>query len=279
MLLKEPLLHFTVLGVLIFLMYGWIAPDGPADDELVVTQGQQQHLLTAFLKSWNRQPTQAEFDALVDTWVREELAYRESMELGLEANDTIIRRRLQQKLELLADDVVNIDEPTTEELERFLEENQTDYAQDPVYTFRHIFFSRDSRDRAAFSDARQMLQLMDDDKQKAKAEVAGDAFPLASRFDQEALRNISSALGSDFSDGLVDLRVGEWGGPVSSAYGAHLVLIESHTPARPLTLAEAGQAVRRDWAMQQQEQVIDLLYERLRERYTITIDSPPDTED
>jgi hypothetical protein len=111
MWIKEPLLHFIVLGALVFALYGFIGPDQPADDEIVVTRGQQEHLVTAFTRTWQRPPTQAEFTGIVDDWIREEIAYREGLRLGLDANDTIIRRRLRQKLEVLADDIVSMAEP------------------------------------------------------------------------------------------------------------------------------------------------------------------------
>ena len=111
MWIKEPLLHFIVLGALVFGLYGFIGPDQPDDDEIVVSRGQQEHLVTAFTRTWQRPPTQSEFTGIVDDWIREEIAYREGQRLGLDANDTIIRRRLRQKLEVLADDIVSMAEP------------------------------------------------------------------------------------------------------------------------------------------------------------------------
>ena len=136
MWIKEPLLHFIVLGALVFALYGFIGPDKPADDEIIVTRGQQEHLVTAFTRTWQRPPTQAEFTGIVDDWIREEIAYREGLGMGLDTDDTIIRRRLRQKLEVLAEDIVSMAEPTEEILQQYLEENQTTYTREPVYTLR-----------------------------------------------------------------------------------------------------------------------------------------------
>jgi hypothetical protein len=97
-ILKEPLLHFLVLGALIFGVYANMNPSGPADNEIIVSRGQQEHLVTAFTRTWNRPPTPQEFQGVLQDWIREEIAYRQGLEMGLEGNDTIIRRRLRQKL-------------------------------------------------------------------------------------------------------------------------------------------------------------------------------------
>ena len=109
--LKEPLLHFLVLGALVFVLYTFIGPDAPSDDQIVVTRGQQEHLVMAFARSWQRPPSQTEFNGIVDDWIREEIAYREGLSMGLDTDDTIIRRRLRQKLEVIAEDIVSMAEP------------------------------------------------------------------------------------------------------------------------------------------------------------------------
>ncbi len=138
--LSEPLIHFLLLGALIFVAYNALAPDEGRDDDtrIVVSQGQQEHLVTAFSRTWQRPPTQEEFNGLVDDWIREEIAYREGLAMGLDTGDLIIRRRLRQKLELLAEDVISLDEPTDEVLQAYLDENTDDYRLEPRYSLRQI---------------------------------------------------------------------------------------------------------------------------------------------
>ena len=161
--LKEPLLHFIVLGALVFAWYSFVGPDNPADDEIIVTRGQQEHLVTGFTRTWQRPPTQAEFTGIVDDWIREEIAYREGLGMGLDVNDTIIRRRLRQKLEVLAEDIVSMAEPTEEILQQYLEENRSAYTLEPTYTLRQIYFSVDDRGATAEQDAEQALLLLETD--------------------------------------------------------------------------------------------------------------------
>jgi hypothetical protein len=270
--LKEPLLHFLVLGALIFALYGFIGPDAPADDEIVVTRGQQEHLVTAFSRTWQRPPTQTEFNGIVDDWIREEIAYRESQTMGLDTDDTIIRRRLRQKLEVLAEDIVSIAEPTPEALAQYLADNQADYTLEPVYTLRQVYFSVDRRRGEAMQDAEQALLLLQTDSVLTNPEDLGDPISLRHRYVNEREGSLAATFGLEFTEGLMDIEPGNWSGPVRSGYGLHLVLIEEFMPGRPLTLAEAERDVRRDWAIEQRVRAIDTLYESLREKYTITVE-------
>ena len=94
--LKEPLLHFLVLGGLIFLIYGMVSQQR-SEQEIFISAGQQETLINTFTRTWQRPPTAVEFKGLLDDYVREEIAYREGTAMGLDDNDVIIRRRLRQR--------------------------------------------------------------------------------------------------------------------------------------------------------------------------------------
>ena len=278
MLLKEPLLHFLLLGVLIFVAYGFVSSDTPADDEIVVTRAQQERLIDAFSATWKRPPTPPEFKGIVDDWIREEIAYREAMEMGLDTDDTIVRRRLRQKLEVLAEDIVSIVEPTTEDLERFLAENPAPYAEEPTYSLRQIYFSADARGSAVRQDAEQALLLLQTDDQLTNPEALGDPILIPHRLVGERESEIAAKLGREFVAGLRDKQPGGWLGPIQSAYGLHLVLIEEYLPGRSPTLAEVERSVKRDWLGQQREKAMDNLYDRLSAKYRISIEDPTGKE-
>ena len=278
MWMKEPLVHFLVLGALVFALYSYIGPDAPADDEIVVSRGQQEHLVTAFTRTWQRPPTQAEFTGIVDDWIREEIAYREGQRLGLDSNDTIIRRRLRQKLEVLADEIVSMAEPGEEMLQDYLEDNIENYTLEPVYTLRQVFFNVDERGAAADQDAEQALLLLETDSVLTNPENLGDRLSLAHRQVRKTESELAALFGRDFAGNLVDLEAGKWQGPVLSGYGLHLVLVEEFVPGRPLTLEEAERDVRRDWDNQQRVKAIDTLYEEFRKDYTITIEPIADSD-
>jgi hypothetical protein len=270
--LNEPLLHFLVLGALIFALYAWLTPNQPGSGEIVLTRGQQEHLITAFSRTWQRPPTAAEFNGLVEDWLREEIAYRESRQMGLDSNDTIIRRRLRQKLETLADDIVSMSEPSDEQLQAYLQENSEAFQAEPRYTLQQVYFSPDRRGEQAAQDAEQALLLLNTGGELINPADIGDPLPLPRQLEQEREAAIAAQFGQVFVDGLRGLETGEWQGPLRSGYGLHLVRIERYSPGRPLTLDEARAQVQRDWANQQRQQAMDMLYQRLGERYTFTIE-------
>jgi len=277
--LKEPLLHFLVLGAIIFGVYTQLNPPGPSDGEIIVSQGQQRHLVTAFSRTWNRPPTPQEFAGIVQDWIREEIAYREGLEMGLDGNDTIIRRRLRQKLELLAEDIVSFAPPTSKDLEDYRAANESDYTLEPTYTLRQVYFSSDLRGEEARRDAEQALVLLDTDAGMVDFSQLGDPISLPGRVVSERASAIDSRFGQSFTAALSDIAPGKWSGPVPSGYGIHLVFIEDFQPGRILTLEEAEQEIRRDWENTRRIETIDQLYDRLAEQYTITIERFDDSGD
>lgn len=277
--LKEPLLHFLVLGAIIFGVYTQLNPPGPSDGEIIVSQGQQRHLVTAFSRTWNRPPTPQEFAGIVQDWIREEIAYREGLEMGLDGNDTIIRRRLRQKLELLAEDIVSFAPPTSKDLEDYRAANESDYTLEPTYTLRQVYFSSDLRGEEARRDAEQALVLLDTDAGMVDFSQLGDPISLPGRVVSERASAIDGLFGQSFTAALSDIAPGKWSGPVPSGYGIHLVFIENFQPGRILTLEEAEQEIRRDWENTRRIETIDQLYDRLAEQYTITIERFDDSGD
>ncbi len=274
MFLKEPLLHFMALGALIFIYYDFTATDAPADDEIIVSTAQQQRLIDSFAVTWKRRPTQKEFENVVREWVREEVAYREAVAMGLDSDDTIIRRRLRQKLEVIAEDIVSIVEPTRQELESYLAENQANYLEEPSYSLRQIFFSTDARGKSTQQDAEQALLLLQAGDPLINPELLGDPISLPRSLEKERLSTIAAQFGRDFATALSDAEQGGWRGPIRSAYGLHLVVIDEYIPGRALTYEEAERNIRRDWEIQQRELAINQLYEKLSSKYTITIEEP-----
>lgn len=274
MFLKEPLLHFLLLGTLIFIYYEFTATDAPADDEIIISTAQQQRLIDAFSVTWKRQPTQQEFEGIVKEWIREEVAYREALAMGLDSDDTIIRRRLRQKLEVIAEDIVSIVEPSKQELQSFLADNQANYREEPAYSLRQVFFSTDARGKSAQQDAEQALLLLQTGDPLINPESLGDPISLPHGLEKESLSAIAAQFGRDFSTALTDAGQDGWQGPIRSAYGLHLVIIDEYIPGRALTYEEAERGVRRDWNNRQRELAINKLYEKLSAKYTITIEEP-----
>lgn len=272
-LIKEPLVHFLILGALVFAWYNLTADQSNQPGEIYVSKGQQENLINTFQRTWQRPPSPQEFKGLLDDYVRQEIAYREGLELGMDQGDIIIRRRLRQKMELLAEDVASLAAPTEQQLQEYLDANAGDFQLEPVISVRHIYFSRDRRGDSAEADAVELLQRIRTDGPEGNFEEFGDPLPLPYGFDAMRESEIARLLGRVFTDGLTGLETGQWEGPVESGFGLHLVFISERVDGRVPELVEVREAVEREWFNQRRRDTIDGLYERLAEKYQIEIES------
>jgi len=271
--LKEPLIHFLLLGVLIFLVYDQLAGKGSAPDEILISRGQQENLLNTFSRTWQRPPTPQEFQGLLKDYIRQEIAYRQSQSMGLDQDDIVIRRRLRQKLELLAEDVASLAAPTEQELQAYLESQPDDFRVEPRLTLRQIYFSLDRRGAAAEQDALELLRSITTGGPVADFRELGDPLPLPPDIRDLREGEVARLFGTVFTEGLKGLEAGRWSGPVESGFGLHLVFIEERVAGRAPALEEVRAAVQREWLSQRRREAVDGLYERLAENYTIEIES------
>jgi len=269
--LKEPLFHFLLLGVLIFLVYDQLAEDGRSPGEIVITAGQQENLVNTFARTWQRPPTPEEFSRLLDDYVRQEIAYREGQSLGLDQNDIVIRRRLRQKLELLAEDVASLAEPSEQQLQDYLDDNPELFRIEPRLTFRQIYLSPDKRGASVETEALELLQRIRSGGPVDGSELAGDSFALPATLEDVRLGEVERTFGAQFADKLETLETGQWAGPVVSGFGLHLVLVEERQEGRVPDLDEVRNAVQREWFASRRQQAVDSLYDRLAEDYDITV--------
>ncbi len=265
-LLREPLLHFAVLGALLFALYGGInGGAAKVPQEIVVTQGHLDNLRAQFARTWQRQPSADELKGLVEQWVRDEIFYREGQALGLERDDPVVRRRIAQKLEFIADGQAPA-APSDAELQAWLDANRDKYAVEPSYTLRQVYFDparRGARVEADLADALPALT--------AGRAVAGDSTMLPAKLEAAPAFEVARVFGSDFAGGLKALPVGQWVGPVRSGFGLHLVKIEQRVDGRTATLTEARDAVERDLLRSRALQAKEDFYKKLRANYTVRV--------
>jgi hypothetical protein len=270
-ILREPLFHFVLIGAALFALYRWAPGRGTTDPAIVVTPGRVESIATAFRLTWQRPPSAAELDGLIQDFVREEVAVREAMTLGLDREDVVVRRRLRQKLERVAADNAASAEPTDDQLGAWLAAHPADFAVEPRFSFTQVYFDPRRRGGQLASDAARMLAALQRAGAGADVATMGDAFVLGRQFEALPARDLKSQFGDPFAAALDTLAVGRWVGPIASTYGAHLVLLRDRTPARHPALAEVRDAVRREWSNAQKEQATERLYQRLLAHYTVTI--------
>lgn len=266
--LKDPLTIFLLFGLLIFVAQQLLGTGDAGNYRIDVTIGQQNRILDQWQAQMGRPPTPEEARGLLEQWLKEEILYREAKKLGLDRDDTIIRRRLAQKLTFLNEDLANAEEPSPAELAGYFEANAADYRIPDRFSFEHRYFSSDRRQDAE-ADARAALDDPD---------APGDPFILQKSYVDRSAREIADLFGTGFARALSDLdadRPALWQGPVRSAYGWHLVRITGRTPARDPLLAEVRDAVRRDFLESRRLEANERFYRSLRERYDVHLDSEP----
>ncbi|HET6564168.1 MAG TPA: peptidylprolyl isomerase [Xanthomonadales bacterium] len=270
--LKEPLLHFLVLGGLIFVFYGLVS-ERRSEQEIFISAGQQDNLINTFTRTWQRPPTPVEFKGLLDDYVREQIAYREAMAMGLDEDDVIIRRRLRQKLELLAEDVASLSLPSDAELQAFLEAHPEDYRIEPRYSLQQVYFSGDRREDPA-KDAQALLAELQSAGQPPDYSNLGDPISLPAKIEGVNQREIARMFGNNFSEQLEKVAPGAWAGPLESGFGVHLVFVSEFEPGKNPELDEVRDAVQRDWFSLRRREAVDGMYARLVESYSIEVEAP-----
>lgn len=272
-LLKEPLLHFLLLGLVLFGVHGLLSEGtGTEAGRIVVTQGRIEALATAFHRTWQRPPTTGELDELIRDYIRQEACARAAIALGLDKDDIVIQRRLRQKLEFVSEDVAVQAEPTEDQLRSFLHGRPETFRIEPQFTFHQVFLSPERRGENLVRDAAQMLaHLRQDD---AQDQPSGDSTLLERSFDALPSSLVARQFGNQFATKLDELPPGQWHGPIPSTYGAHLVFVSQRTKSRLPDLGEVREAVRREWAHAQRLAAREQFYQTLLQRYHVTVERP-----
>jgi hypothetical protein len=272
--LREPLVHFLVLGALFFLLFHF-AKGSTANkkEEIVITTGTIRTISENFQRVWKRPPSKEELDSLIQEYIKEEIYYREAMALGLDRDDTIVRRRLRQKMEFLAEGMGSIREPTDKDLDTYLKKHPEKFRVETRYTFNQVYLNPDRRKQSIQKDAQELLQELNTSKDSDSSKY-GDPFMLGYFFSNQPESSIARTFGDQFAKQLSKLETRKWVGPVESGYGLHLVLITDRTEGRLPDLFEVRQEVQREWMAEQQKQTSDKFFEALRNRYSVTIEEP-----
>ena len=273
---REPLVHFLLLGAVLFITYGLVSKPGSSDGpgKITVTQGQIENLVSGFAKAWQRPPTSEELAGLVRDLVREEVYCREAMALGLDKDDTVIRRRLRQKMEFISDDIAAMPEPTDADLNAYLHAHTNQFRAEQTFTFSQVYLDPEKHGENLARDISALLAWLNRAGGQAEVSALGDSSLMERSFTATSVSEVAKQFGEKFAAKLGELSPGKWEGPVESGYGAHLVFVSERTEGRVPELAEVRDDVRREWANAQRLELNEKFYQELFKRYSVTIESP-----
>ena len=278
-LLKEPLVLFLLLGAGLFGLYTLVNDSVDDNADIIrITQGEISNLKSLFEKQWRREPTEDELDSLIQGHIREKVLYREALSIGLEKDDTIIRRRLVQKMEFIFGDLGTLVKPAEQALADFHIENADKYLSPPRMTFTQIYINTDAHGNQAEQRARELLGKLESLKPgDPELGEMGDRIMLPGRLQDASKKEVVNQFGASFPEQLTQIPPGQWAGPITSGFGWHIVFLESFEPSELIPVEQIRESVLNDYQYQQRKQAELLAYESLKSKYEIILDADATT--
>lgn len=263
-LARQPLLHFLAMGVAVFAVFAWLddAPPPATGERIVVTEARVAQLVEGFEAVWRRPPTAAERDGLVADFIREEIYVREALALGLDRDDAVIRRRLRQKMEFLAGSAAEGLEPTEAELRAHHATHAERFSTPARVAFEQVFLG-EAPASDVVATVRAALARGEDPA------TLGARTLLPSALEPSPVNVVDGTFGRGVFERVAALAPGRWEGPITSAFGRHLVRVVEREPARRLPFEAVRDEVAADWRRGRAEELAEQHYERLRARYTV----------
>jgi hypothetical protein len=275
-LLREPLVHFLAFALIVFGAYHVLTPsgDGGKTGRIVVTSGKIEQIAARFAQVWQRPPTPEELKGLIDEEVKEEIYVREALALGLDKDDTVIRRRLRQKMELLSDAGADALSPTDAELEAYLKSHPETFAVDPAISFQQVFLNPQRQGIAIDQTAVNILNNLRTNPEN-DASTLGDPSLLPTEMPLTSLKSIGHMFGSEFADAIGKVKAGAWTGPFASGFGLHIVRVSERQEGRVPALSDVRDAVMREWGNEKRKELESDHLAALLKRYEVTVESAP----
>jgi hypothetical protein len=271
--IREPLVQFMGIGLALYLIFAWRGDTGPNSYHIVITQGQVDALAAGFVGVWRRPPNEQELKSLVDDFVRQEIATREAMRMGLDRDDVVIRRRLRQKVEFLTEDISNASPPTDAELQAYFNQHPDKFRTEPAVAFRQVFLNPSRRHAETAHDAKLLLARLSTTAAAVDIKTLGDPLMLPSEMPLSSRSEVARLFGNGFADEVLKLTPGRWSGPIESAYGLHLVFATELAEGRLPSFAQLRPIVEREVLSDRETRDLDTMYDQLLKRYHITMET------
>jgi hypothetical protein len=274
-LLGEPMLHFLLIGIVLFAAYRWITPGESARSDIVITQGVVDDLVAQHVAARGREPSATELTHLIESYVHDEILYREGVRLGLDRDDIVVKRRVRQKIEIIAEENASTRAPTDADLSAYLAANAARFLQPAVLTFEQVFLGESissPRVVRAAAGTREALRNGTDPGQLGKPTL------LPRWMTHTPADLVARDFGASFAAALEKVPIGEWTGPIDSSFGAHYVRVSDRTPAMSPPLAAVRDRVVREWENERRQRALNDAYVEMRGRYKVSIEAESPTE-
>jgi hypothetical protein len=273
--LREPLLHFLLSGFVLFAAYAALNPgtgDRFRSNQIRLTEDDLRQMVVVWAAKWQRPPTPEETYNLIEEKIREEILYREALALGLDQGDAIVRRRLGQKMEFLAEDTSAIRDPALAELKAWFEQNRERFALPGRMSFHHLYFSPDRRGpRARDAAVKALEKIAGNPADSPAAANAGDRFMYQDYYGDRLPEQVADVFGAKFAQALAQAKPVAWQGPLESGLGWHLVFVDSITPGRVPAFEEIESEVKAGWIDEQRADAKRKMFDAMRARYEIVL--------
>jgi parvulin-like peptidyl-prolyl isomerase len=279
-LLKEPLLHFLLIGVVLFLVFEISAEGDETTTDRVIVVDRDALLMFVQFRTRAFDPklagerldkmTEGELDLLIDDYVREEALYREALSLGLDKNDYVIKRRMIQSVEFITEGFISAQTEIFEaEARAYYESHRGDYYVEPSVTFTHVFFSAERRGRedADRLATQKLAELNAERVSFTDAPQHGERFPYLLNYVERVPDFVESHFGAELREAVFALPPDEhtWAGPFRSQYGSHLILLVNKTEGSYAAFEDIQDLVRQDAERaateKKQAEAIDMIVE------------------
>ena len=274
-LLGEPLLHFLLIGSVLFVAYRWVTPGDATRGTIAITQGVVNDLVTQHVAARGRQPSTTELTHLIESYVHDEILYREGVRLGLDRDDIVVKRRVRQKIEIIAEESTSTGPPTDADLSAYLAANPARFRQPAILTFEQVFLGESTASPRVVPAAAVTLKAL---RNGADPGRLGKATLLPRWMTDTPADLVARGFGASFAATLEKLPIGEWAGPIDSTFGGHYVRVSDRTPALSPPLAAVRGHVMREWENERRQRVRNDAYLEMRERYEVSIEATSATE-
>ena len=269
------MLHFLVIGIALFVAYQWMSPGDSGGRRIVITQGVVDDLVTQHVAARGREPSSTELNHLIESYVRDEILYREGVQLGLERDDLVVKRRVRQKIEMIAEEDASTGTPTDADLFAYLTANPARFVQPAILTFEQVFIGASTSGPGVVQAVALTREAL---RNGADPEELGQPTLLPHRMTRTPADLVARDFGAAFAAALEKVPVGEWMGPIDSSFGAHYVRVSDRTPAAAPQLAAVRDHVVREWENDRRQRARNDAYAKMRGEYQVSIETNLATE-